>query len=334
MKRKEFLKKFLKEEIIEFPHQTSVNPSVSVCVQTYRHENYIKQCLDGILEQKTNFEFEILLGEDDSPDNTRQICIEYANNHPEKIRLFLHNRANIIKISGTSTGRFNFLYNLFSARGKYIALCEGDDYWTDPYKLQKQVDFLEVNPDFSICFNKVKVLKDGQLVDDFITKVPAEISTINDLAEGNYIYPLSTVFRKIIPESFPQWFSKCGVGDYPLFMLLAQHGKIKQIDEYMGVYRLNDTGIWYSKGWNYRHREWHKMLVYLASEMDGEIREKLQEKIFYFYSFLENEFEKSLLKLEEMESNYSALKNSYDIKIGKIILKIPRVVKNTLLNKR
>jgi glycosyltransferase involved in cell wall biosynthesis len=147
----EFKAKFEKAPVDVFPNRVQDNPVVSVCVQTYQHVNYIKECLDGILMQQTTFPFEILLGEDESKDGTREICIEYAQKYPDKIRLFLHHRENNIKINGISTGRFNFLYNLFCSRGKYIAVCEGDDYWTDPLKLQKQVNEMEANLNINIC---------------------------------------------------------------------------------------------------------------------------------------------------------------------------------------
>jgi len=134
-----FKNKYEVKKVVENNNSAPTKPIISVCVQTYNHSNYIRHCLNSILEQQTNFDFEILLGEDASTDGTREICIEYAEQYPDKIRLFLHHRENNIKIGDQPTGRFNFLYNLFSAKGKYIALCEGDDYWTDPFKLQKKV---------------------------------------------------------------------------------------------------------------------------------------------------------------------------------------------------
>ena len=116
-------------------------PVVSVCVVTYQHKDFIRSCLDGILMQKTNFPFEIILGEDESTDGTREICKAYAEKYPDKIKLFLRSRKDVIYINQHATGRFNFMENLKAARGKYIAFCEGDDYWIDEYKLQKQVDF-------------------------------------------------------------------------------------------------------------------------------------------------------------------------------------------------
>ena len=126
----------MKKTLLEFP-------LVSICVQTYQHAPYIAECLEGLLKQKTTFPYEIILGEDESNDGTRDICKAYAKKYPEIIRLFLRRREDVIYINGNATGRYNFIQNLRTARGKYIALCEGDDYWTDPLKLQKQVIFLE-----------------------------------------------------------------------------------------------------------------------------------------------------------------------------------------------
>src|SRR5690606_33338178 len=110
-------------------------PRVSVVVVTYQHARFIAKCLDCILDQKTNFPIEILVGEDESTDGTRGICQKYSQTHPDHIRLFLRSRKDVIHIMGKPTGRANFLGLLSEANGKYVAFCEGDDYWTDPLKL-------------------------------------------------------------------------------------------------------------------------------------------------------------------------------------------------------
>jgi len=123
-----------------------IEPLVSVVTTTYQHAPYIRQCLDSILMQETDFPFELIIGEDGSTDGTREICIEYADRYPDKIRLFLRDR-NLTQYY-TSDGRvirFNGHFARAAARGKYIALCEGDDYWIDKTKLQKQVEFLVQN---------------------------------------------------------------------------------------------------------------------------------------------------------------------------------------------
>ena len=112
----EFKDKYEHKKVKEYTNSVVKNPLVSVCIQTYQHENYIKECLDGIITQKTDFQFEVLLGEDASDDSTRAICISYAKSYPNKLRLFLHHRENNISIGNRSSGRFNFIYNLHNAK--------------------------------------------------------------------------------------------------------------------------------------------------------------------------------------------------------------------------
>lgn len=241
MDLKAFQSKFEHKPVVENFNSVPAKPMLSICVQTYQHVGFIEACLESILQQKTNFEFEILLGEDASTDGTREICIKYAEKFPDKIRLFLHHRENNIEIGGAPTGRFNFMYNLFSARGKYIALCEGDDYWTDPLKLQKQVDFLEDNPDYNICFHRVNILDKGKLFPDYIEGrynniKNRPISIIDLLREGNFIHTTSVVFRNKIVE-FPFEFYMSSVGDYFLHIMNSQDGYIHRLDDIMAVYR-------------------------------------------------------------------------------------------------
>jgi len=219
---------------------------LSVLVMTYNHREYISEALDGILMQKTDFDFEILIGEDDSDDGTREICREYAAKYPDRIRLFLNDRKNVIYIDGKPTGRWNFI-NLFKhARGKYIAWCEGDDYWTDPYKLQKQVDFLDQKPDFVICFHHVDWLINGQLKrNTYLPPTSKGYYTADDLfMHDNFMRTCSVVFRNGLFDELPEWFYHIPYGDIAMHVLNAQHGKIGYIDETMGVYRVHSGGIY------------------------------------------------------------------------------------------
>ncbi|MBF8150975.1 glycosyltransferase family 2 protein [Winogradskyella sp. F6397] len=227
-------------------------PLVSVSVVTYNHANYIKQCLDGILMQKTTFPYEIILGEDDSTDGTRAICKNYAERFPVKIRLFLRSRKDVIKINGNPTGRFNFMENLKSCQGKFIALCEGDDYWTDPLKLQKQVDLLESSPNLVAChhWQKNAVLQEGLFIEKDAPKkghgyFPKKIATVENIFSNEMRVKTRTVmFRNIIdPNFFPYWFSEVAFGDVPLSFLLGKHGDFGFIDEEMAVYRLTGNGV-------------------------------------------------------------------------------------------
>lgn len=219
-------------------------PLVSVSVITYQHAKYISQCLDNILSQQTNFEFEILLGEDNSTDGTREICVEYKNKFPDKIRLFLQTPDRTTLSNGMAHAMNNLICTLKQAKGKYIAFCEGDDYWTDLEKLQTQVDFLEANSDYSICFHSVQCLRDGELSDNSAKFVPAETTTINDLCKQCYIQTVSCVVRRSAIADLPDDFVLSPVGDYYIFLLAALNGKIKFIDRNMAIYRQHAGGVW------------------------------------------------------------------------------------------
>jgi len=220
-------------------------PLVSVVVVTYQHAGFIAQCLDGILMQKTSFPVEILVGEDESTDGTREICAQYAAEHPDRIRLFLRSRKDVIQILGRPSGRANFMHLLSEAKGKYVALCEGDDFWTDPQKLQKQVDFLEAHPDFELCFHRVLARsriqgKPDRLLPDKVTK--EEFST-EDLIGPYFMHTSSLVYRRPDPSDLPAWFRTTMSGDIPLLFLLSLKGKFKLIDGVMSVWRQHNNSV-------------------------------------------------------------------------------------------
>jgi glycosyltransferase involved in cell wall biosynthesis len=230
----------------------SVTPVISVCIQTYQHKNYIRQCLDSVLSQKTNFPFEIILGEDDSTDGTREICIEYAAKYPNQIRLFLRSEKDKVYIHGRKTGRFNYIQNILAAEGKYIALLDGDDYWCDDLKLQTQFDFMEQNSDCALSFHKVECLKEGGYPDPFVyTDIHDKDTTftIYDLLDEKIPTPVSAMFKKNCVSEFPDWLWQVPYIDYPLFFYCALRGKIGFISKIMGVYRIHPGGLWSSKNY-------------------------------------------------------------------------------------
>ncbi|WP_394775089.1 glycosyltransferase [Flavobacterium sp.] len=241
---------------------------------TYNHESFIEETIESMMTQKTNFEYKLFIGEDFSKDNTREVCVRLKEKYPNKIDLFL-NEKNL----GANLNAKQIFKACFESGAKYIALCEGDDYWTDPLKLQKQVDFLEANPDYVICYHKVKVLQNGILKEDTITQEVAETTTIKDLAKGNYIHTCSVVFKNNLFEKFPEYFHKSPVGDYFLHMLNARYGKIKFLDEYMGVYRLHETSVWSSKTQIKREQIWREFLKNIRKNFDKEVQEILDNQL-------------------------------------------------------
>jgi len=256
--------------------KTEIKIMVSVCCLVYNHETFLRECFDGFVMQKTTFPIEILVHDDASTDHSADIIREYVAKYPALFKPIYQTENQYSKgvpISAT--------YNFPRAKGKYIAMCEGDDYWTDPMKLQKQVEFLEDHLDFSLCCHNVKVWKqqEGILADDFITKdVPSE-TDIYELAKGNYIHTPSVIFRNDmrVLDSFLR-LGYLGVGDYPLWMLCAQYGNIKKLDDCMAVYRYG-SGIW-ANGNEYKNIIiWIKMLAKLTVVIDDEkVRMILEEQ--------------------------------------------------------
>jgi len=211
---------------------------VSVAIITYNHENYIAQALRSALSQKVNFDYEIVIGEDCSTDNTREIIIDFQKRFPERIRLLpsLNNLG----------GKKNFVRTLDACKGDYIALLEGDDYWIDEYKLQKQVDFLNSHEEFVISFHNVIKLYDGEsrISEKYCTNSRNDTFTLEDILVMNFIPTCSTLYRRGLFGEFPDWFYEIPIGDWPLHILNAQFGKIGYIDEVMGVYRIHRGGFW------------------------------------------------------------------------------------------
>lgn len=244
MSFQDILSNYQMENVITYENSVPASPLVSISIITFQHVNYLKNCLEGLLKQETNFNFEIVLGEDGSTDGTREISVEYAKKFPEIIRLFLHDRKNNISINGHKTGRFNFIYNLSKTRGKYIALCDGDDYWLDKNKLQRQVDFMESNPSYVIHHTLCKELYKDQLSSkqNFKFKKEAQFS---DLIKNNFIVNSSVLYRKAaLPNILPDWFTKVYVGDWPLFLILTRDGGKIYYDETRSVVYRKNVGIY------------------------------------------------------------------------------------------
>ena len=247
MNFREFKEKYQKKGVQEISSSTPKEPVVSVLVQTFQQKDFIRECLDSILMQETNFEYEILIGEDGSVDGTREICLEYVKNHTGKIRLFLHHRENQIKVLGEATSNFNAFYNFYSARGKYIAFCEGDDKWGDPLKLEKQVAFLKVQPSFSFVYHPFITIDDkGSTIksEEEISQPKIDIFK-EDLLIGKYHPLLFTLcFRNVfseIPAEMPEVLNV----DTFLLSYLGKFGPGKFLPENNpGHYRKHAGGMW------------------------------------------------------------------------------------------
>jgi len=210
---------------------------VSIVTITYNHERYIAQAIESVMKQETEFDYELVIGEDCSGDNTRAIVESYHQRYPDMI--------NLLPAKPNMGGYNNFVQTLRACRGDYIAILDGDDYWTDPHKLQKQVDFLDSHPDCTLCFHNVEEVytDEDRPPRIFYRAGLSEILTIEDLLDKTYILPVSAMFRNgLVADELPQPFRKLPLGDWPRFVLLAQQGQIGYINEVMGAYRQHAGG--------------------------------------------------------------------------------------------
>ena len=221
-------------------------PKLSIIVPTYNHGKFIAQMLQGALNQETSFDFDIIIGDDASKDDNSLIISKLAQKYPDKIKAFLHPK-NLGPSEPRELGGKNNVGFLFSqAKSEYIALCEGDDYWTDPSKLQKQVDFLDKNMDYSLCHHQMEVIyEDDSPVHLFNTDNQQDTSSIQELLADKiwFLGTASTVFRNVFTNGMPDWWWKTASGDLGIFIEVVRYGKMKYLPEKMGVYRKHRGGM-------------------------------------------------------------------------------------------
>lgn len=262
----------------------SNEPLVSVITVSYAHEKFITQTLEGIVSQKTNFKFELIIGDDHSPDKTASIIRKYADRYPEIIRPVLREK-NIGAIP-------NFLDLISRSKGKYIAICDGDDYWIDSLKLQKQVNFLESHPEYSVsCHSIRQFFEDGSQPDQILN--PLELSgqearqrgylTIHDLIKLNTVSSLSVMYRWQIPRSLPDWMKNYKVGDYPILLFHADKGYVGVLSEVMGVYRKHSGGSW----WNHNTTQ-EQVLAHLSllNEINKQLGGRYQKEFNPIFTYI------------------------------------------------
>jgi glycosyltransferase involved in cell wall biosynthesis len=243
---------------------------VSVMIITYNHHRFISQALESVLAQKVDFDYEIVVGEDCSTDGTRAILMDFHRHYPGRIFPLLRNR-NVGAMQ-------NLRETLAACRGQYVALLEGDDYWTNDQKLQKQVDFLDGHPDCALCCHRVRFL-DEKSTDEVFPSFRAGSYTIEDLLKGNFVMTCSTVLRRNFVGAIPDWFSRMKLGDWPLFALVARHGNIELMDEIMARYRVHGGGIWTSMPQTARMKAGTQMLKALDKHFGFRYTDIIRETI-------------------------------------------------------
>lgn len=216
---------------------------VSVLVVTYNQKNFAPRAVASALMQKTNFEFEIVVGDDCSTDGTLETLSEIQHSRPDRVRLLPSSR-NL----GFS-GKNNFVRTLRACRGHYVAVLEGDDYWTSPHKLQRQADFLDQNPDCSAVFHNVLVVYEGKTRRHlFHGGLLQNRFSCRDLLHRNWVASGSVMFRNRLWRELPPWFFRTLLGDWALHVIHSRYGDLAYLDEVLGVYRIHRAGVWSAGG--------------------------------------------------------------------------------------
>lgn len=274
---------------------------VTIVSISYNHEKYIAQALESFIMQKTDFVFEVIIADDCSTDGTSEIIRRYADKYPEIIKPVFR-KQNLGPLN-------NFIDALSVAKSQYVIYCEGDDYFTDPLKLQKQVDFLDANSECSICFHPVKVIFENAGNTDYIfpqkTQHPLvylkKYMNLDDLLKFNFIQTNSCMYRwrfngdEKIEEIFPKNILP---GDWFLHLLHAEKGKIGFINETMSVYRRHTGGLWYdSESGSFWQKNGLKYIAfcdavkkYFKEKTDNNVQKNISDEYF-----------RALLKLRDFE---------------------------------
>jgi len=295
----QFKSKYQKVEVKEVPNTVDTeNCAVTVKVVTYNHGPYIRQCLDSVLMQKVNFQIQIVIIEDESDDDTRDICLDYAERYPDTIRLFLNARKNNIELNGKPTGLFSSVYINYMIKSPYVAMLEGDDYWTDPLSLQKRYDTLQANEDIAMCFHSIRYY--NQRSESFLQQVYPTYDTSKTIPRLSCVHinmPTSTImFRNGLIEIFREDMTEIVCGDVLLRGKMCQYGDARYISDISpSVYRLHRGGVHSSLPQLEKYQDIIKARKYLLQYYGNKnwdttpVHESLAYNyVFYFIAALKN----------------------------------------------
>lgn len=310
------------------------SPLVSVVMITYGHEQFIREAIEGVLMQETDFKVELIIADDNSPDDTESVVTKIINSHTN---------GHLIKYTKHKKNKgmtANFIWALEACKGNYIALCEGDDYWTDIKKLQKQVDFLERNPKYIMTGHNASVVNEsGKVIDKYkLTRNFCRDASEIELKLGHWVLTLSMVFRNVLSKDFFKLFEKKGFECTDTFLTsyLGKFGEYHYMPEIgPAVYRIHQGGVWSMKSEKVKRNKSIKVFFSLAkfhrSERD-EVANKLFRRVYETASTVKStDFYKDLSLKEKSEYYYLSYTSYYHLYgLPKTIY---RVITKTLISK-
>lgn len=247
---------------------------LSVCIVTYNHEPYIEECIRSALMQKTDFDFEVVVGEDNSPDGTADVLRKLEAETNGQLRV-------IYRDQNLGAGE-NFEATLDTCRHKYVAFLEGDNFWTDPNKLQMQVDLLDRTPDMPFCFHRTTSLHTDDAHHQFVLP-PEEMPASNGFGalmhQHNPVAFGSMVVRRELLADMPAWTRGLRLGDWPICMMLARHGAFGYIPKVMSRQRMHDAGSWSRLPSHQRTLYVLQMLFRVHGLLEGDLRLQMRQKL-------------------------------------------------------
>lgn len=261
-------------------------PIVSIVCTVFKHKSYLQQCFDGFVAQKTTFPIEVLVNDDCSLDGSADIMHEYESNYPELFHCIYQEENQYSK------GKMPWWEVLFPmAKGDYIAICEGDDYWIDPYKLQKQVDFMDSHKEFIACFHNARVLYPNG-VTLFNSMEENHEPSIEDIIKRRWFIATPSLFFRNVLTEYPDWRGEIINEDYLLELLLAREGRFYYMDDVMAVYRQDGMGM--SAVLNKNKVDMVEKLICLLEKMKD-----------YYDGEYASTFDESIRNYQAMRTNYA-----------------------------
>jgi len=249
---------------------------VSALIVTYNQERYVAEAIESALRQQASFPYEIVISEDCSTDGTREIVRAYEAGNPGRIHV-LYSARNL-------GGVENFVAAWHACRGEYVALLEGDDYWTSEDKIQKQAQFLDAHPQCAMCVHGVTEIyedSDREPV-SWISPQQQAILVMEDLLLDNFVYSCSAMLRRRVFHDFRPWVYDFSVSDVPLWVEAARHGAIGFIPEFLGVYRVHSGGVWSGKDVPYQVEQTIELYEQLNRDLHGAYEHVLRRTLARF----------------------------------------------------
>ena len=306
------------------------SPLVAIHCFVYNHEPYLRDCFEGFIMQQTNFSFVVIVHDDASTDNSAAIIREYEVRYPHIFKPIYEIENQYSKKDGTLDRIMNIAIE--ATRVKYVAMCEGDDYWTDPLKLQKQVDFMEMNLDYSLCFTNSIVKSSNHeaeainhIWDTYSIEEVIGTNSLNMVKRGDNVVSCghtSTILYRRPQERIPKWVSQCFIGDEPLFIYLSQFGKAKFLNEPMSVYR---AGVGVSSCNFDQKKDWlNRIEMYriINKGLNYKYKKIIRSIIAQYYFNLAKLLSKKSHRLKAIPYMFFSLATDYSIIINNIKTKI------------